>query len=267
MRPVALKKEILKLIEEDREFRYAVMGLLGMKELLERFARLEERQQKLEERQQKLEERFARLEERFAKLEERQIRLEERQQKLEERQQKLEERFNELVKEVRDLRRDFNEMLKRIESLEEKYRFLEEGHRRLEAEVKKLWGAMLYGFNQVRVFAGMSLEEFVRKLFTKVFVSDGIIPEGAELKRAVIEGEEINIFYDNPLIVGEVTAYADSVAEYDKFLRKLKAVEKKYGRKPVIKFLIVLSGPRKVIREIGRRAMRDGVEFYFGKEY
>ena len=66
----AEKERIIKALEEDREFRYALMGLLGFKELLERFARLEERQQRLEER--------------LARLEERQQRLEERQQRLEE---------------------------------------------------------------------------------------------------------------------------------------------------------------------------------------
>ncbi len=260
MKSTMLKKEILRLIEEDREFRYAVMGLLGMSELLERFSRLEERQQRLEERFARLEERQQKLEERFAKLDERFARLEERQLKLEERQQKLEERFNELVKEVRDLRADFNKMLKRIESLEK-------SHGRLESRVDRLWGAVLYGFNQVRVFAGVSFEEFVRRLFTKIFISEGVIPERAELRSTVIEGEEINIFYDNPLIVGEVTAHADSMEEYEKFLRKLKAVEKKYCRKPAVSFLVVLSGPRRVIQEMRRRAAEDGVELYVGKEY
>lgn len=78
------KERFLRAVEEDREFRYALMGLLGFKELLERFARLEERQARLEERQQRLEERQQRLEERFARLEERFAKLEERQQKLEE---------------------------------------------------------------------------------------------------------------------------------------------------------------------------------------
>ncbi|OYT37226.1 MAG: hypothetical protein B6U89_07685 [Desulfurococcales archaeon ex4484_58] len=78
------KEKFIRALEEDREFRYMLMGLLGYREILdriikleERFVKLEERQQKLEERQQKLEERFAELEERFAKLEERQQRLEE----------------------------------------------------------------------------------------------------------------------------------------------------------------------------------------------
>jgi len=101
------KEKFLKTLEEDREFRYAVMGLLGFKELLERFTRLEERQSELEKwfkelakRQQKLEERQQRLEERFIKLEERQQKLEERFIRLEERQQKLEERIEELSRAV-----------------------------------------------------------------------------------------------------------------------------------------------------------------------
>ncbi len=88
-----VKKAILELIEEDREFRYTIMGLLGFKEILDRITRLEERQQKLEERFLELEKRFMKLEERQQRLEERQQRLEERQQKLEERMVKVEERL------------------------------------------------------------------------------------------------------------------------------------------------------------------------------
>ena len=106
----AEKERILRALEEDREFRYALMGLLGFREVLERitrleerFSRLEERQLRLEERQQRLEEefrrleeRFAQLEERFAKLEERVARLEEGQRELRERQDRLEERMDNL---------------------------------------------------------------------------------------------------------------------------------------------------------------------------
>ncbi len=100
----AEKERFLRAVEEDREFRYALMGLLGFREILdrvtkleERFAKLEERQQRLEEwfkelaeRQHRLEERFAKLEEKFAQLEERFIKLEERVMKLEERLERLE---------------------------------------------------------------------------------------------------------------------------------------------------------------------------------
>jgi hypothetical protein len=113
------KKRLLKALEEDVEFRYAVMGLLGYREVLERITKIEERLTKIEERQQvleerfaKLEERFAELEKRFAELEERQLelekrfaRIEERQQRLEERQQRIEERITRVLEELRDLRR------------------------------------------------------------------------------------------------------------------------------------------------------------------
>jgi len=123
------KRRFLDALEKDREFRYAVMGLLGFRELLERFSRLEERQQKLEERQQKLEERFAeleerqqkleerfaQLEERFAKLEERFTRLEERQQKLEKRFAMLEERYIKLEERLARVEKDLAHVRKTVE--------------------------------------------------------------------------------------------------------------------------------------------------------
>lgn len=57
------KEAFLRALEEDREFRYAVMGLVGFREVLERLTKLEERFAKLEERIVKLEERQQRLEE------------------------------------------------------------------------------------------------------------------------------------------------------------------------------------------------------------
>ena len=71
------KSKLIKALEEDQEFRYAIAGMLGYREILDRITSLEERFAKLEERFANLEERFARLEEKFAKLEERQTRLEE----------------------------------------------------------------------------------------------------------------------------------------------------------------------------------------------
>ncbi len=99
------KERLLRALEEDREFRYALMGLLGFREVLDRITKLEERQQKLEERQQRLEERFAKLEERFAKLEERFVELEKRFLQLEERVARIEERMARIEEEVKETRR------------------------------------------------------------------------------------------------------------------------------------------------------------------
>ena len=92
------KERILRALEEDAEFRYALMGLLGFREILNRITRLEERQQALEERIAELENRFAKLEERFAKIEE-------RYQKLEERFLQVEKRLVNVENAIRDLQR------------------------------------------------------------------------------------------------------------------------------------------------------------------
>jgi len=64
------KRKFLRSLEEDEEFRYAVAGMLGYKEILNRITSIEERITRLEERFAELEERFARLEERITRLEE-----------------------------------------------------------------------------------------------------------------------------------------------------------------------------------------------------
>ena len=126
------KERLLKALEEDREFRYAMMGLLGFKEVLDRITKLEEghkeileRIVKIEERQQKLEERFAKLEERQQKLEERFAQLEERFAKLEERFAKLEERFIQLEEQ-----QQLEERLLRVEEELVRLRRLWEASRR-----------------------------------------------------------------------------------------------------------------------------------------
>ena len=108
------KERILRAVEEDREFRLALMGLLGMKEILERILGLEKRYQKLEERFARVEERLAKLEERFAELEERFARLEERYQRLEERFAKLEERFAKLEERQARLEEEMGEFRRLI---------------------------------------------------------------------------------------------------------------------------------------------------------
>ncbi|MEM4323839.1 MAG: hypothetical protein QXO37_08300, partial [Candidatus Nitrosocaldaceae archaeon] len=78
-----LKKKLLDMLEEDKEFRYSVAGAIGYKEILDKFADLEA---KMDERfasmQEDMNNRFlavdnrfleleARMDERFAKVDER----------------------------------------------------------------------------------------------------------------------------------------------------------------------------------------------------
>lgn len=92
----------------------------------------------------------------------------------------------------------------------------------------------------------------------------GEIPEGAELVRGFIDGEEINLFLEDPLIVGEATSYADSADEIMKLLKKAEAAKAKYSREPR-KILVILTAKSGVAGEITKIAKEKGVELIIGK--
>jgi len=91
------KRKILTLLKEDEEFRYAVVGLLGIEDLRSGQARLEEGQARLTEAIQKLAERHDSLERAVQKLVERNDSLEQIVQKLAERHDSLERAVQKLV--------------------------------------------------------------------------------------------------------------------------------------------------------------------------
>ncbi len=132
------KERILKTLEEDREFRYALMGLLGFKEILERQQRLEERFARLEERFIELEKKFIELENRFARIEEKYQELEERFAKLEERFTELEKRFARIEEKYQELEEKFARLEERQQRLEERFAKLEERFARLEERQQKI---------------------------------------------------------------------------------------------------------------------------------
>jgi len=179
---------------------------------------------------------------------------------------KLREDFNKMLsaivqiqEEQRKLREGYERLEKRVGSLEEGQVRLEERMDSLERGLEGLERGMMKGFADLSKFAGVNFEDFVRSFLTEFLRKSGEIPEGAELKKAVVDGEEINIFLEDPLIVGEVTAYADSVEEIVKLLRKAELVRAKYSREPR-KIMVALNVKRGVLKEIERIVKERGVE-------
>ena len=281
-----LKRQILELLEKDREFRHAVVGMLKLDRVLRGLRRHDRKLEKLLESLNKHEAELVKLREDFNKVVVEMARLrEDMNAGFKRHDEVLERHAQELAKlredmnagfrrhdeELAKLREDFNKMLSAIVQIQEEQRKLREGYERLEERVgslerglKGLEGGMLKGFADMSKFAGVNFEDFARSFLTEFLRRSGVIPEGAEIKKTVIDGEEINIFLEDPLIVGEVTAYADSVDEIMKLLRKAELVKSKYSREPR-KMMVALNVKRGVVKEIERIAKERGVELMVGR--
>jgi len=226
----------LRALEEDRSFRYAVMGLLGFKEVLERISRIEERIVKIEERQQRIEERITKIEERVTEIEERIIKLEERQQRIEERITEIEER---IVK----LEERFAKLEERQQRLEERQQVLEERMIKVEEELANFRRTMAVIAHRFGVMTEEAFREAMKYVVEDVL---GV----AEVRRWVYRDEE-GVVYDHPSVVEVDLAIKDrkhilievksrvSKGDVAELYRIGKLYEKVEGIKPE---LVILGG-------------------------
>jgi len=242
---MGLREEFLELLKRDEEFRYTVLGYLGLEELTRRMDSYQSTQTKIWEE--------------IKGLREEQSKIWEEIKGLREEQSKIWEEIKGLREDFNKMREDFNKMLSRIE-------LLEKGHVDLRQSVEGLRSELFVGFDSMRVFAGVSLEEFVKVWMSGYLRERGILPVGSSLDKAVVDGEEINLFSEEPLIVGEVTAYAGSVEEISKLLRKVEVAKKKYKKEPRYLFLRVLTAPSNVAKEMKRMAKVKNIDLVIGKE-
>ncbi len=265
------KKKIIEALEEDKEFRYTLMGLLGFKEILDRITRLEERYQRIDERiagleerfaelrerQQKLEERFAELGERFARLEERQQRLEEkfaeleeRFAKLEERQQRLEERFVELEEKFarleerqQKLEERFAKLEERQQRLEEKFARLEERQYRLEEEMRETRRVLITIAHRFGILSEAGFREAMKYVVEEVFGTAIVEKKSLRDTEGIVYGHEAIIdidvlIRDKEHIIIEVKSRV-SRGDIVELYRIGKLYEKTYKIKPR---LVIIGG-------------------------
>jgi hypothetical protein len=159
------KERILRTLEEDKEFRYAIAGLIGIREILERLDKIEEGQKELWKGQQ------------------------------------------ELWKEVRGLRKNFEQLGKAV---------------------------------------GMTLEYYTAAFLEEYLSERGY--EGAKVEVGVKlkymgKTVELDLFCEDPLLVGEVTtgvaSLEDARREIDKLLERVNFVKEMYGRDVDIKILAI----------------------------
>ena len=334
--PPSMKKELLELLEKDKEFRYAVIGYLGLdriertqmaileevKKLWEEVKALRENQEKLweevralregqerlweenrklweevkalREGQERLWEEVKALREGQGKLWEENRRIWEEIKALREEQEKLWEENRKLWEEVRALREGQERLWEEVKALREnqeklweevkalregqgklweEVRALREGQGRLWDEVRRVWRYVKMGFEGIREALGVSFEEYVASFVRFMLYELGYPEAKVEARKHVVyEGRlvELNVFSEEPLIVGEATLTIKSVEEAEKEVKKLgervNIASKLYSKKPLLTILAVGNAPEEVIDHLKELTSKQGIKLIIGRE-
>jgi len=226
---------------------------------------------KLSEEQKGLREDFMQLRTEFASLVEEQKKLREDFNKLSEEQKRLREDFMQLrvdftkiVEEQKSLREDFNKLREDFNKMLLEISELKKGYGRLERRIESTFNAMISGLTDLSKYAGLTLEDFTRKILENYLKGMGVLPSDRSLRSETIDSEQIDIFCEDPAIVGEVTAYAESTKEAEKLLKKASVVRQKLGKEPK-KYLLVMTTNKQVYKDIQKISEENEIELIVGR--
>jgi len=304
------KLRFLEALDKDLEFRYAVAGYLGLSEIIKRLDSIEthilnlyEEQTKiwseihrLWENQNRLWEEVKALRENQEKLWEGQNRLWEEVRELREGQEKLWEGQNRLWEEVKALRETQEKLWEEVRALREGQEKLWEGQNRLWEEVKalrenqeKLWEGQNRLWEEVRELRrdqrrlrgsfealgealGATIEHyacgFVKILLDEMGYPDASVGRGFVLYRGTVY--QVDIFCEDPLVVGEATLYLrdrdSAIKELEKLEARIKAAEENTGRKALLKILVLANAPSEVVEYLRDECSRRGIRLMIGRE-
>ncbi|MBS7635422.1 hypothetical protein KEJ34_08100 [Candidatus Bathyarchaeota archaeon] len=239
-----LKREFIELLEKDVEFRYTVAGYLGLSEILKRLDRLEEGHEKI-----------------WGEI-----------MSLREDQKKLWEGQNRLWEEIKSLREDQRRLWENQSKLWENQNRLWEEVKALRLEQERMHKYMITGFRELSRTLGVTFEDHVAAFLEVMLEEMGY--EGARIgkKYFVHEGEvkEVNIFCEEPLVIGEATVSIRSIDEAEKEIEKIvervRIVEEKYGRKPLLTILSVARVTPEASGVLRTLAEKSGVKLVLAKE-
>ncbi|GBC75101.1 hypothetical protein HRbin06_00415 [archaeon HR06] len=228
---IDLKKEIIRILKEDEEFRYTVAGLIGLQEILKRLDRNERKLAKLREDMNKG---FQRHDEILARHEQELIRLREDMNKGFQRHDEILARHEqELIRLREDMNKGFNLIERRISAL---------GTR---------WGLMAEeSFREgIKALLGKELDLKVERWSSKD--EEGLVygyPSDVEIDIAV---------KDSKIIIVEIKAHADA-ADIFALHRKALLYEKKTLNKPNRVLMVTPYAEENAINS----ALKLGIEVY-----
>jgi len=189
---------------------------------------------------------------------------------------RLEENQVKLWEEVRRLREGQQRLWEGQNKLWEEVKLLREGQNRLWEEVKSIRNEMKGMRAEVKSFGravGRTLEDYTMAFVEIILEEKGYAKDKIRLRREKIihekEEEEINIFNEDPLVVGEVTTCVESeekaVDEISKVVKRINLAQKKLGRKVEYAFLAIGNVSKEALEKLEEEAKRNGIDLILGR--
>jgi len=247
-----LRARLLKLLEEDTEFRYAVAGLIGLGEILRRLDRHEEELVRIREEQKRVWEEIARLWNEIAKLREDMVKgFERHDMELAKLREDMVKGFERHDIELAKLREDFN---RAIQLFEKRFEEIDRRFDRVERRLSAL-GAR-WGIESEEAFREGLRGVFEKELGFKVERwkardDKGIVfgyPSEVEIDVAIV---------DKKIILIEISSHVRASDIYI-FKRKAELYKEKTGREPDRLIIITPYADEKAFEA----AAKLGIEIY-----
>ena len=265
------KKRFLEALKVDEEFRLAVAGLIGLRDILEELRSLREQFNKLYEKSLEHDKRFEAIEKkllehdkRFEAIEKKLLEYDKRFEEMNKRFEALERKLLEHDKRFEAIERKLLEHDKRFEVIERKLLEHDERFKELRKDMLTL-RAQVGGFTSR---AGVGLEKLILEVYRDVLERKGIRAERVEkISIKDIDGRwlrkgsriELDIYvHDQEVWFIEVKSLVEP-DDVEWFQTRCEIMEKVLGKKPTRKLILAID----ILKEALERARELGIEVIY----
>ncbi|MEM2893953.1 MAG: hypothetical protein QW486_07405, partial [Candidatus Bathyarchaeia archaeon] len=179
------------------------------------------------------------------------------------------EEFTKIWTEIAKLREDMTTGFRRHD---EEFTKIWEEVRALRISQDRLWRYVRDGFKDLRRAIGMAFDDYARSFIEFHLDEIGYHEANVERKFLIHEGKllEINIFCEEPLIVGEATLtirdIVEAEREIEKILERVRVVEGIFKKRPLLTVLAVSHTPPDIVEILENLTEKHNIRLILGKE-
>ena len=171
-----------------------------------------------------------------------------------------------------DILKRLDRIEENIQKLWEEVKSLREGQEKLWKGQERIWRYVTRGFSERRMALSVSFE-MQAAAYVELLLDEMGYPEARVGKKFLVhDGEvvEINLFCEEPLVVGEATVVVrsrgEAEAEIGKLVKRIDIVKSKYGKEPILKILSVARATADVAEVLRRESEKHAIKLVLGEE-